>query len=54
MSITRVQQGDPLVLLFFALVLHPLIHEISYNCKLLIHVWYLDGGTVIEDLEEVA
>ncbi|MCI56727.1 hypothetical protein A2U01_0077978, partial [Trifolium medium] len=45
MSATRVQQGDPLGTLIFALVLHHLIHKIRDNCKLLLHAWYLDDGT---------
>nr|GFA08648.1 putative reverse transcriptase domain-containing protein [Tanacetum cinerariifolium] len=31
-----------------------LLHEIKDNCKLLLHAWYLDDGTVIGDSEEVA
>ncbi|CAI8611852.1 unnamed protein product [Vicia faba] len=54
LSTTRVQQGDPLGALFFAFVLHPLIHQINDNYKLFLHVWYLDDGTTIEDSKEVA
>ncbi|GJX74848.1 putative reverse transcriptase domain-containing protein [Tanacetum coccineum] len=53
-STTGVQQGDPLGPLLFALVLHPLVHKIRDSCKLLLHAWYLDDGTVIGDSEEVA
>ncbi|XP_052621089.1 uncharacterized protein LOC111879644 [Lactuca sativa] len=53
-STTGVQQGDPLGPLLFALVLHPLLHNISNNCKFLLHAWYLDDGTLIGDSEEVA
>ncbi|GJV86422.1 putative reverse transcriptase domain-containing protein [Tanacetum coccineum] len=53
-SATGVQQGDPLGPLLFALVLHPLIHKIRDSCKLLLHAWYLDDGTVIGDSEEVS
>jgi len=37
MSVTRVQQGDPLGPLLFALVLHPLFHQNRDSCKLLLH-----------------
>ncbi|GKC31311.1 hypothetical protein Tco_1038605, partial [Tanacetum coccineum] len=40
--------------LLFALVLRPLIHKIRDSCKLLLHAWYLDVGTVIGDSEEVS
>ncbi|GJR17450.1 putative reverse transcriptase domain-containing protein [Tanacetum coccineum] len=53
-SATGVQQGDPLGPLLFALILHPLLHKIKDSCKLLLHAWYLDDGTVIGDSEEVA
>ena len=54
MSATRVQQGDTLGPLLFALVLHPLIHQVRDSCKLLLHAWYLDDRTLVGDLEEVA
>ncbi|MCH80439.1 hypothetical protein A2U01_0001207 [Trifolium medium] len=54
MAATRVQQGDMLGALLLALMLHPLIHKIRDNCKLLHHAWYLDDGTIIGDSEEVA
>nr|GEV21290.1 reverse transcriptase domain-containing protein [Tanacetum cinerariifolium] len=53
-SATRVQQGDPLRPLLFALILHPLLHKIKDSCKLLLHALYLDDGTVIGDSKEVA
>jgi len=54
MSATGVQQGDPLGPLLFALVLHPLIHQIRGSCKLLLYAWYLDDETLVRDSEEVA
>ncbi|GJR90866.1 putative reverse transcriptase domain-containing protein, partial [Tanacetum coccineum] len=52
-STTRVQQGYPLGPLLFALILHPLLHKIKDSCKLLLHNWYLDDGTVIGNSKEV-
>lgn len=54
MSTNGVQQGGPLRLLLFDLVLHSLIPHIRYNYKLLFHSWYLNDGTRIWDSEEVA
>ncbi|GKC31401.1 hypothetical protein Tco_1038695 [Tanacetum coccineum] len=48
------QQGDPLGTLLFALIFHPLLHKIKDSCKLLLHAWYLNDGTVIGDSKEVA
>ncbi|GKB78774.1 putative reverse transcriptase domain-containing protein [Tanacetum coccineum] len=48
------EQGDPLGPLLFALILHPLLHNIKDSCKLLLHAWYLDDGTIFGDSEEVA
>ncbi|GJZ95308.1 putative reverse transcriptase domain-containing protein [Tanacetum coccineum] len=53
-SAIGVQQGDPLGPLLFALILHPLLHKIKDSCKLLLHAWYLDDGTVIGDSKEVS
>ncbi|GKC10406.1 hypothetical protein Tco_1007188 [Tanacetum coccineum] len=50
----EVLQGDPLGPFLFAFILHPLLHKIKDSCKLLLHAWYLDDGTVIGDSEEVA
>ncbi|GJU97879.1 putative reverse transcriptase domain-containing protein [Tanacetum coccineum] len=46
--------SDLLGPLLFALVLHPLVHKIKDSCKLLFHAWYLDNGTFIGDLKEIA
>ncbi|GJS27562.1 putative reverse transcriptase domain-containing protein [Tanacetum coccineum] len=53
-STTGVQQWDPLWPLLFALVLHPLVHQIRDCCQLLFHAWYLNDGTIIGDVNEVA
>ncbi|GJV51016.1 putative reverse transcriptase domain-containing protein [Tanacetum coccineum] len=52
-STTGMQQGDPLRPLLFALILHQLLHKIKDGCKLLLHAWYHDDGTLIGDSEEV-
>lgn len=44
---TEMQQGDPLGLLLFVLVLHPFIHQIIDNCKFLLHVWYINDLTIV-------
>jgi hypothetical protein len=54
MSATGMQHGDPLGPLLFALMLHPLIHQIGDSCKLLLHAWYLNDETLIGDSEKVA
>nr|GEW09196.1 hypothetical protein [Tanacetum cinerariifolium] len=41
-----VHQGDPLGLLLFALVLHPLICKIRDTFTLSLQAWYLDDGTI--------
>ncbi|GJV15798.1 putative reverse transcriptase domain-containing protein [Tanacetum coccineum] len=46
------RQGDSLGPFLFSLVLHLLVHNIRDSCKLLLHAWYLDDGTVIGDSEE--
>ncbi|GKB23038.1 hypothetical protein Tco_0862439 [Tanacetum coccineum] len=48
------EQGDPLRHLLFYLVIHLLVHKIIDSCKIILHAWYLDDGTVIGDSEEVA
>ncbi|XP_022007936.1 uncharacterized protein LOC110907233 [Helianthus annuus] len=53
-STTGVQQGDPLGPLLFALALHPLITRVQEQCRLLFHAWYLDDGTIIGPVREVA
>nr|GEV13128.1 ribonuclease H-like domain-containing protein [Tanacetum cinerariifolium] len=42
-SATKVQQGDPLRPLLFALILHPLLHKIKDSCKLILHAWPSSG-----------
>lgn len=54
MSTTKVKPGDLFGPLLFSLVLDPLIHQVSDNCKLLLHARYLDDGTITGYLEEVA
>ncbi|GJR93621.1 hypothetical protein Tco_0265795, partial [Tanacetum coccineum] len=34
--------------LLFALILHLLLHKIKDSCKLILHAWYLNDGTVLE------
>ncbi|GJY77416.1 putative reverse transcriptase domain-containing protein [Tanacetum coccineum] len=48
------QQGNPLGPLLFVLILHWLLHKIKDSCKIILHAWYLDDGTVIGDSEDVA
>nr|GEV09755.1 hypothetical protein [Tanacetum cinerariifolium] len=48
-AISRVEQGDPLGPLLFALVLHLLICKIKDSFSLSLHAWYLDDGTIIGD-----
>ncbi|GJX26535.1 hypothetical protein Tco_0232831 [Tanacetum coccineum] len=52
-SVLLHEQGYPLRPLLFALILDSLLHKIKDSCKLLLHAWYLDDGTVIGDSEEV-
>nr|GEX02655.1 putative reverse transcriptase domain, PPM-type phosphatase domain, protein phosphatase 2C family [Tanacetum cinerariifolium] len=52
-SATWVHESDPLGPLIFALVFYPLVHKIRDTCKLLLHAWYLDDGTLIGDSKKV-
>ena len=56
-SSSGAQQGDPLSILFFSLVLQPLIERIKEECPdLLLIVFYLDDGTIVgrrSDLQKV-
>ena len=45
-SSTGVQQGDPLASLLFALVLLSLLLRLKADCSDLLHVFYLDDGTL--------
>ena len=54
MSKLGVQQGDPLVPLLFYVVLHSLVTSIEERVPDLdVHVWYLDDGTIIGDIDLV-
>ncbi|GJW36511.1 hypothetical protein Tco_0059431 [Tanacetum coccineum] len=50
----RVQQGDPLGPLLFALALHLLVHTINQSCELTLQAWYLDDDTIVGDILMVA
>jgi ubiquitin carboxyl-terminal hydrolase 44/49 len=55
MSELGVQQGDPLGPLLFSVVLHSLVKSIEERVPGLdVHVWYLDDGTIIGDIDLVA
>ena len=54
-SCHRVQQGDPLSLLGFALILHPIIEKIKEEIPgLLINAWYLDDGTLSASADDLS
>ena len=54
-SCCGVQQGDPLGSLGFALTLHPLIEMIKAELPgLTLNAWYLDDGTLMGHLEDLA
>ena len=53
-SSTGAQQGDPLSILFFALVLQPLIDKIKEQLpSLLLNAWFLDDGTIVGKRQEI-
>ena len=53
-SSSGAQQGDPLAILFFALVLQPLLERINDQCPtLLLLAFFLDDGTLIGRREEL-
>ncbi|GJW50383.1 hypothetical protein Tco_0091734 [Tanacetum coccineum] len=43
-NVGKLPHGDPLDLLLFALVLHPVICKIRDSFSLSLHAWYLDNG----------
>ena len=54
-SCCGVQQGDPLGPLGFALVLHPIVENITESVPdLLTNVWYLDDGTLCGTQKDLA
>ena len=54
-SCCGVQQGDPLAPLGFALMLHPVVKCIKAEVPgLALNAWYLDGGTLMGFLEDLA
>ncbi|XP_026378181.1 uncharacterized protein LOC113272583 [Papaver somniferum] len=52
-SVLGVQQGGPLGPILFALTLHLLVKSVASRCKLDLHAWYLDDGSIIGDTMEV-
>ena len=54
-SCCGVQHGDPLGPLGFALSLHPLVERIKAEAPgLALNAWYLDDGTLVGSLEDLA
>ncbi|GKA13401.1 putative reverse transcriptase domain-containing protein, partial [Tanacetum coccineum] len=49
-SCQGVQQGDTLGPFLFSLVLHLLICKIRDSFSLSLHAWYLDDGTIVDDI----
>ena len=46
-SLEGVQQGDPLGLLLFSMVIHELVRKTAAECpNLPLHRWYLDDGII--------
>lgn len=41
------QQGDPLSMLLFSLVIQPMLKRVSAECDLLLNVWYADDGALV-------
>ena len=54
LSQTGVQQGDPLGPAFFAMAIHPVIHQLLQKENLLWHIWYLDDGVLVGRLPNLS
>lgn len=50
----RMQNGDPLGILLFALVNYSFIEEINAKCTLDYNVWCADEGTIVGDIDQDA
>ena len=53
-SLQGTQQGDPLGMFLFSLVLQPLIDELQAKCVLDLNIWCADDGTLVGRVPEMA